>query len=145
TPSAGTSAFVSAQLLVNGTVVGSGDTSTIVPGMLNLNFNNVCPVADSTAYVMKVTFNSCSGGTVTLQDTVFVKKSTPAFTAVKTDANCTGNGSITVTASGGFPPYQYSINGGSSFQSSNTFPNLNSGNYNVMIRDATPCSSAIQV
>jgi gliding motility-associated-like protein len=52
----------------------------------------------------------------------------------KTDATCTANGSITVTASGGTGSYEYSINGGSTWQSSNTFNNVAAGNYNVVSR-----------
>ena len=55
-------------------------------------------------------------------------------TVSKTDASCTANGSITVTASGGTGSYEYSINGGSSWQSSNSFNNLPVGNYTVVSR-----------
>jgi hypothetical protein len=44
------------------------------------------------------------------------------------------NGSITVTASGGNPPFSYRLNNGS-FQTANNFPNLASGTYTVTIRD----------
>ena len=48
--------------------------------------------------------------------------------------NC--NGVITVYASNGFPPYVYSINNGVTYQSSNIFNNLCSGEYNVIVKDS---------
>ena len=50
------------------------------------------------------------------------------------------NGSISITASGGSSPYQFSIDGGITFQSSGTFNNLSAGTYNVIIEDASGCS-----
>jgi gliding motility-associated-like protein len=147
-PTAGTSRLKSAQLLVNGTVVANADTSTLAPGVLNLNFPNVCPTADSTAYVIKVTYNDCIGDPpqdIVFTDTVFVKKSAPVFTTAKTDPTCTPNGTITVTASGGTGPYQYSINGGTSYQSSNLFTGLSGGTYNVVVKDANNCITSAQV
>lgn len=65
----------------------------------------------------------------------------------KTDANCTTTGSITITASGGgTPPYQYSINGGSTYQSSNAFTGLAAGTYTVITRNpVTQCTASQQV
>jgi subtilisin-like proprotein convertase family protein len=76
-----------------------------------------------------------NGCTATTQVTVSV----PALagTAAQTHPiGCNGDhtGEITVTGSGGVPPYQYSLNGGA-FQSDNVFPGLNAGAYNVSIKD----------
>jgi hypothetical protein len=46
------------------------------------------------------------------------------------------NGTITVNAQYGYPPYLFSINGGTTLQSSNTFTNLCSGQYNVIVSDS---------
>ena len=51
-----------------------------------------------------------------------------------TVTNCDGN--ITVNAKYGYPPYIYSINGGSTYQSTNTFQDLCSGTYNITVRDS---------
>ncbi len=69
------------------------------------------------------------------EPTVLTASSTPA------DATCAGNtGSITLTASGGTPAYQYSINNGVTYQPSNQFLNLAPGNYNnIKIKDANGC------
>eukprot|EP01090_Pellita_catalonica_P013006 TRINITY_DN2989_c0_g2_i1.p1 TRINITY_DN2989_c0_g2~~TRINITY_DN2989_c0_g2_i1.p1 ORF type:complete len:156 (+),score=27.10 TRINITY_DN2989_c0_g2_i1:390-857(+) len=51
-------------------------------------------------------------------------------------------GTITATATGGIPPYEYSIDGGTSWQSSNVFNNVppRATDYIVMIRDSRNCN-----
>lgn len=60
-----------------------------------------------------------------------------------TDETChnANDGTITINASGGNPPYEYSINGGSSFvPNGGNFTNLSAGNYPVVVRDSKGCS-----
>jgi hypothetical protein len=60
-------------------------------------------------------------------------------TTSKTDVSCFGgsDGSITISSpTGGYGTYEYSINGGGSWQASGSFTALGPGNYNVRIRDA---------
>jgi len=45
------------------------------------------------------------------------------------------NGSISVSASNGAAPYQYSISAGNFYQASNTFTGLAGGNYTVTVKD----------
>lgn len=61
--------------------------------------------------------------------------------AVATKTVCPGGNTITVTASGGVPPYRYSINGGTSFTSSNIFTNLRAGLYSVVVIDSNGCTA----
>ncbi len=66
-------------------------------------------------------------------------------TISKTDVSCSGNndGTITITSpSGGYGTYEYSINGGTTWQTSGSFNNLAPGTFDVRIRDAahTACS-----
>ncbi len=70
-------------------------------------------------------------------------RTTPVASELHTDVTCLGDtdGTITVTASNGIPPYRYSINGGP-FQASNTFGSLTPGAYNVVVMDAKSCVSA---
>jgi hypothetical protein len=62
-------------------------------------------------------------------------------TTTKTDITCNGddNGTITITASGGTPPYQYSFDNGTTFGASNTAINLVGGDYYLFIKDASGC------
>lgn len=57
------------------------------------------------------------------------------FTATTTNPTAGGsNGSITINASGGTPPYQYSLDQGA-FQSSNVFQGLSAGTHTIVIKD----------
>jgi gliding motility-associated-like protein len=55
---------------------------------------------------------------------------------------CNGqsNGIITITAGGGIAPYQYSIDGGTTWQNSNVF-NVAAGTHTIITRDANNCST----
>ena len=84
----------------------------------------------------RVIGSACGGSTVVTvtEPPVLTAFSTPAAT------NCANNtGSITITAGGGTPVYEYSIDNGANYQSSNQFLNLAMGNYNIKVRDANSC------
>lgn len=67
----------------------------------------------------------------------------PNFTFIQTNADCgSNNGTVTVTATGGTPPYQYSINAGITYQSNNFFTGLLGGQYILMVRDAGGCTNS---
>lgn len=70
--------------------------------------------------------------------------STLSLSAVTgSDTNClTDNGSISVAASGGTPPYTYKLNNGS-FENLADFANLASGNYTITAKDNTGCTFSL--
>jgi hypothetical protein len=70
-----------------------------------------CPSSLPLSYSVSITNNNCS-------DT----------------QNCSG--SIVVTTQGGLAPYQYSINNGLVYQTSNFFNNVCPGNYTLVVRDS---------
>ena len=59
--------------------------------------------------------------------------------------NSGNNGQIIVTASGGAGSYTYSNNGGSNYQISNVFASLSAGNYSVVVKDGSICTSTASV
>jgi hypothetical protein len=67
-------------------------------------------------------------------------------TTAHTNVTCNGfnDGTINISgASGGSGNYEYSINGGTTWQAGNTFENLSPGTYNVQIRDASATGCVI--
>ncbi|NOT51881.1 MAG: T9SS type B sorting domain-containing protein [Chitinophagaceae bacterium] len=84
--------------------------------------------------------NGCSGSTPG------IVVSAPASVSASHTTNpvsCNGlsDGTITITANGGVPPYQYSIDGGATWQASNVFT-VAANNYpNILIRDANNCTT----
>ena len=93
-------------------------------------------LAGTYTILARVIGSACGGSTVVTvtEPPVLTAFSTPAAT------NCANNtGSITITAGGGTPVYEYSIDNGANYQSSNQFLNLAMGNYNIKVRDANSC------
>ena len=57
-----------------------------------------------------------------------------------TDPTCgNSNGSIVITATGGTGGLTYSIDGGTTFQASNSFVGLAAATYNIVVQDASSC------
>lgn len=127
-------------------IVASGGTGT-----LQYSVNG------GTSYQSSGNFTSLSGGTYNLvvqdanncQATGIATISIPSaitFTSSTTDEHCgNADGSISISASGGTGTLQYSINGGTSFQTATSFSGLSGGNYNVVVQDANNCQATSTV
>ena len=102
------------------------------------------------------TFPNISGGThfITIKDNVGCTKTFtenvssgngPVASALSSPTSCNGasNGSITITAVNGAPPYFFSLDGALPVAGSNPymFSNLSSGIHTVFVRDAPGCIS----
>ena len=87
--------------------------------------------------------NGCEG-TLLPSPSITSPGSTLSLLAVTgNDTNClTDNGSISVTASGGAPPYTYKLNNGS-FANLTDFANLSSGSYTITAQDSEGCTFSI--
>jgi gliding motility-associated-like protein len=83
--------------------------------------------------------------TATSNTVTVTPKTTPIHTTVKTDVTCNGlsNGTITVTATGGFTSaYSYVLTGPTNVtQTTNQFIGLAAGTYNVKVIDSKGCES----
>lgn len=96
--------------------------------------------ATSGAYQFRVTdTQNCiaESGVIVVEDAII-----PTLTTVEANVTCNlgADGSITVTATGGVAPFEYSIDGGA-FQASNVFSNLSQGSYDIVVRDSKNCES----
>jgi len=60
----------------------------------------------------------------------------PTISVIKNNPTCNCNGSISIQVNGGTPPYQYSIDGGLSYQTNPVFQNLCSGGYSTFVKDS---------
>lgn len=88
------------------------------------------------------TIDVTDGNSCTAQVNITVLEPDPlTITLATISASCAGGGTggITVTAGGGSPSYEYSIDG-TNFQASNSFPGLAAGPYTVTLRDAEGCT-----
>lgn len=95
-----------------------------------------------TAGVYNVRYREANG----CQNNLSITVDEPAvlsFSASSVPVVCNGqsNGIINTATSGGMAPYEYSIDGGTNWQSSPTF-NVPAGNYTVIIRDANGCTTS---
>ena len=105
------------------------------------------------------TFNTLTAGTYTIDikdnnncsDNVNITITEPTILVVSqgtiTNVSCFGgnDGSLSVNASGATAPYQYSIDGGNTWQNSNTFNTLTAGTYTIDIKDNNNCSDNINI
>ena len=90
-------------------------------------------------------FNSCSYNSLEDDTTIDCSMTSLDFSITATDASCgQSDGSISVLADGGVPPYSYSLDNGSS-QSSSKFENIPSGNYTVTVTDNAPCNLSKEI
>jgi len=103
------------------------------------SFGNL--VAGNYSFIVKDA-NACA-------TTIAVSISEPSLltlSATKTDILCYGaTSTVTLSANGGTGAYQYSKDGGSTFQAANTFSGLIAGNYSFIVKDANACATTISV
>ncbi|MBL7746317.1 MAG: SprB repeat-containing protein, partial [Chitinophagaceae bacterium] len=82
--------------------------------------------------------NGCVGSqTITVTEPAAMTASAATVPVV---CNGQSNGIITVTSGGGVAPHEFSIDGGTTWQSSNVF-NVPAGPYTIIIRDANGCTT----
>ena len=99
--------------------------------------NTANPTVDRFIFNVQANGGAWIGGTVFTFNLIATSVPLIATAAQNKSVGCFGgvNGSIVVTASGGTPPYQYSIDGGI-FQSSNILTGLKAGTYTPKVKDA---------
>ena len=131
----------SGSVVVNATG-GTGAYTYSSDGGTTTQSSNVFGELEAGDYTITVTdANGCS---TTVDVTVEEPAEVLTLDAQTTPVSCNGEGDgmIDVTATGGDAPYEYSFNGGITYQSSGSFTNLAPGTYTVVVRDANGCEVA---
>jgi large repetitive protein len=86
--------------------------------------------------------NTCLGSSATIAVTSVPCPTITIATVNMASDKCTNNnGSITANATGGAAPYSYSRDGGVTFQASNLFMTLPTGNYALTVKDVNGCTA----
>ena len=129
------------------TVTASGGTGTLQysddGGNSYQGSNIFTGLSQGTYSIFVKDANNCTASTsVTITEPTAISIST---SQTNVSVNGGNDGSITVTASGGTPSYQYSNDGGSNYQASNVFNNLTAGTYIVVVQDANNCTASTTV
>ncbi|WP_430468327.1 gliding motility-associated C-terminal domain-containing protein [Winogradskyella ouciana] len=126
------------DILVNGGTApytylwNTGDTTEDLSGIVAGNYSVTVTDANGCTSTTQVTLNEPSAdleGSITNINDV--------------DCSSDGDGSFTVSATGGTSPYLYSIDNGVNNQNSGLFENLDNGTYNVLITDANDCTTTV--
>ena len=104
-----------------------------------VNFQSSATFTGLTAGSYTFTVKDSTGDTSTVSTTITEPADLTVGSASVTNETAfdKNDGTITLTASGGVGPYQYSIDGGVTFQSSPTFTGLQAGSYTCIIKDSS--------
>ncbi|MEW2920627.1 T9SS type B sorting domain-containing protein [Muricauda sp. ANG21] len=114
----------------------------VTPNAGDFSITNPVTVTGAGDYDVYVRDNNGNAGYCEASYDITIAQDPPlAISVSDSGILCSGEAqaTITITASGGEAPYQYSINNGATFQASNTFVNQAAGSYNIRVRDANNC------
>ena len=124
------------------TATASGGTTPYSYSIDGINFQsgNVFNGLAAGNYIL--TLKDGAGQLVTMLVSV-TGTSIPVITSTSIPAFCdNATSTLTITATGA-GPLQYSVDGGLNYQGSNVFPNIQAGNYPVMLKDVNGCVASI--
>lgn len=136
--------LVSSFVIDKGTVTIT-TTGGILPYRYSLQKSSGQPITTTQSNVFanlingsyQITVTDSQGGQVLFSDIIISESAPFTASATSTPVTCTDlKGTITVTATGGNSPYQYSIGSPENFVNTNVFSNLNAGSYLVTVRDS---------
>ncbi|MEL7196033.1 MAG: SdrD B-like domain-containing protein, partial [Bacteroidota bacterium] len=94
---------------------------------------------------IRIESDDCNEGSYTFDVTGNGQCRVPTFASQVTEVSCIGgsDGAIELTGvADGNAPFSYSLDGGTTFQSSNVFTGLTAGSYTAKVQDALGCTSA---
>jgi hypothetical protein len=123
-------------------IVASGTAAPYTYSIDGITFVTTNSFSNLAAGIYTV-FVKDANGCINKKVVTILNSNGPLFTFTQTNATCGNNsGSVTIIASGGTSPYQYSINNGTTFQANNFFTGLLAGTYTIVVKDAIGCTNA---
>jgi hypothetical protein len=114
------------------------DSGGSIPGATASTLSGLC-AGTYLCYIDDGSGNT-STETFTITEPAALSIAAPAIVDVNCGGQCDGSISLSGVA-GGVLPYQYSIDGGATYQGGAMFTNLCAGTYNVSVQDANGCVS----
>ena len=116
--------------------IGQGGTGNYTYQLDNGPFQNDNTFTGLTNGTYQVTLKDSKECTTTETATVLINDIVATADIIQ-EVSCKGgnNGKIEVSITGGTAPFEYSIDGGENYQTSNIFENLTAGNYIVIVKD----------
>jgi gliding motility-associated-like protein len=124
------------QWKVNGANVGTNSATYTSSTLAN---------ADQVSVVMSSS-DPCASPASVSSTAITMTTSSVSATANAPDIPCgQSSGSILINASRGITPYAFSIDGGVTFQSTNSFNNLVPGSYSIRVKDNSGCTTDLPV
>ncbi|MCO7186442.1 hypothetical protein NH341_13545, partial [Tenacibaculum sp. XPcli2-G] len=138
----------SITILANNVIGGSFEYSTDGGATWSMTADNPYRVVGLAAGTYNVFIREADGGVASCvidlgNVTIGQPEELTLAASVTQEVTCNiATGTITATATGGIPPYEYSIDGGASWHSSNVFNNVppRATDYVVMVRDSRNCN-----
>ncbi|TND07899.1 MAG: hypothetical protein FD123_2889, partial [Bacteroidetes bacterium] len=137
--SAGNDTLVCKNTPVTLTAIAQGTIPNLIYNWSNgpASATNTVSVPDTTAYIINASgSNGCAGSDTVI---VFIPPDISDSLDVFQDCDGSNTGNIQVYASGGIPPYTYSVNN-SPFTASPVFSNYAFGTYAITIMDSLGCT-----
>jgi large repetitive protein len=126
-------------------ITASGTAAPYTYSLDGITYNGTNPITGLAAGLYTV-YVKDNNGCINKTNVTILNSNGPTFTFTQTNATCGINtGTVTITASGGTAPYQYSINNGTTYQTNNFFTGLLPGTYVIKVKDANGCINAASV
>ncbi|MFN3404524.1 MAG: gliding motility-associated C-terminal domain-containing protein [Cytophagaceae bacterium] len=138
------------NIYINNATGGSGTYGYSINGGADWNGSSEFINLPVGTYNVQIRDNADQSCVIVLNNSITITQPTEMAASVESSnaSGCIGNpnGEIRITgATGGSGAYQYSINGGTLWQSNSTFTNVSSGTYSIVIRDASAITCQKQI
>ncbi|MFH7016438.1 T9SS type A sorting domain-containing protein [Flavobacterium sp. FlaQc-47] len=117
---------------------GSGSYQYSIDNGVSYSASNTFSNLSAGNYIINV--KDSQNNTTSISTSIIPYIPLTSIAVVTKTIDCVSNATITVNASGGKRPYQYSLDNGASYTSINTFTNINAGTYFVRVKDSLDCT-----